>query len=239
MNPQETKPQLTDAQIRADILDTAKGYVLKDRNSTYGTPEDNFKRIARRWTAHLRNIGHLGADKEISPISVAIMMLDLKAARLENDPTHRDSWIDTAGYAACGAGIALVPKQPEAFQIPKSQADMQREYVGTLSGMEPKLSRIGHPCGLRENPHSKQVIPSLLSSMSATQEPIDNDYMYENICGFLESQNNLVVGVSSAAFKDYIELHCKRKGLTERHLTTSRNYVDDICKRQGHTLYLC
>lgn len=136
---------MNDAEIRADILDTAKGYVLNDRNSTYGSPEDNFKRIARRWTAHLRNIGHLGADKEISPTSVAIMMADVKAARLENNPTHKDSWVDWAGYAACGAGIALAepatqmsmnqmeelskPKQGESFSITEAQRKAMVEIV--------------------------------------------------------------------------------------------------------------
>jgi hypothetical protein len=31
----------------------------------------------------------------------------IKVARLSTNPTHKDSWIDLAGYAACGAGIAL------------------------------------------------------------------------------------------------------------------------------------
>jgi hypothetical protein len=39
-------------------------------------------------------------------------MLDLmKTARLQNMPSHADSWIDKAGYAACGAETAGVEKE--------------------------------------------------------------------------------------------------------------------------------
>ena len=29
-----------------------------------------------------------------------------KMARLRHDPAHTDSWVDVAGYAACGAEVA-------------------------------------------------------------------------------------------------------------------------------------
>ena len=94
---------MNDAEIRADVLDTAKGYVLKDRNSTYGSPEDNFRRIAILWEAY-DQIRQPGPE---TPIDVSIKMILMKVARLAHNPTHKDSWVDTAGYAACGAGIAL------------------------------------------------------------------------------------------------------------------------------------
>ena len=87
------------ARIRADVLDTAKCYVLKDRNETHGEPEDNFGRIAELWTAYKR--------VPFNAPDVAAMMALMKVARIAQSPSHRDSWIDLAGYAACGAGIAL------------------------------------------------------------------------------------------------------------------------------------
>lgn len=111
---------MNDAEIRADILDTAKGYVLKDRNSTYGSPEDNFRRIARRWTAHLQNVGVISDAVQLNATDVAIMMTDMKLARIEHNPGHKDSWIDAAGYIACGAGIALA----EPFQQEGTNLDM-------------------------------------------------------------------------------------------------------------------
>lgn len=83
-----------------------------DRGINYGRPEDNFDRIAQLWTVHLRNryAGGYGGDTTIStpiitPDDVSMMMALMKIARLQNDPTHLDSWVDLAGYAACGAEI--------------------------------------------------------------------------------------------------------------------------------------
>ena len=107
---------MNDAEIRADVLDTAKGYVLKDRNSTYGSPEDNFRRIAELWNAYLK-IRPVDAGAPITSIDVAQMMLLMKVARLAHNPTHKDSWVDAAGYAACGAGIALADKPQHEPQV--------------------------------------------------------------------------------------------------------------------------
>jgi hypothetical protein len=87
------------------LLDRAKD-ATADRGLNYGKPEDNFARIAERWRAHLKN--RFGLNVPLDATSVALMCLDLKLARLENDPSHLDSWVDAAGYAACGANIAAV-----------------------------------------------------------------------------------------------------------------------------------
>ena len=89
---------------RREILEAAIA-ATDDRGIDYGTPADNFARIARRWRAHLMN--RFGVDVPIDGVSVAIMCDDIKSARLEHDPAHSDSWIDKAGYSACGAEIAL------------------------------------------------------------------------------------------------------------------------------------
>jgi hypothetical protein len=86
-----------------ELLDLAKN-AAADRGLNYGKPEDNFNRIALRWRTHIKN--RFGPDVPIDATSVAIMCADLKLARLENSPAHLDSWVDLAGYAACGAEIA-------------------------------------------------------------------------------------------------------------------------------------
>ena len=93
---------------KQDLLEKAKAAV-GDRGLNYGKPEDNFNRIAARWNAHVLNRWgiHVGFDA----VDVAIMCADLKLARLENDPKHLDSWVDLAGYAACGAN--LVCEEPK------------------------------------------------------------------------------------------------------------------------------
>ena len=88
---------------REQLLDAAR-MATADRGINYGQPEDNFTRIARRWRVHLLN--RFGIDIAIDGPSVALMLDDVKSARLENNITHSDSWIDKAGYAACGGEIA-------------------------------------------------------------------------------------------------------------------------------------
>jgi hypothetical protein len=90
-----TKKELLEATIEA----------VAGRGLNYGKPEDNFNRIALRWRVHLKN--RFGIDVPIDAASVSMMMADMKLARLENAPDHADSWIDLAGYAACGGEIAV------------------------------------------------------------------------------------------------------------------------------------
>lgn len=81
---------------RGKILDEAKNCVCGHRQSDYGTPEDNFNRIAKLWTAYM--------DTEFTAKDVAIMMGLLKVARIKAGNTV-DSAIDLAGYAACAGEI--------------------------------------------------------------------------------------------------------------------------------------
>jgi len=83
---------------RADILDTAKEYVTKDRAADHGDMEDNFRTIASYWNTHL------GIDF-IEPQDVAVMMTMLKIARIRQNEKHLDNWIDACGYMACGGEI--------------------------------------------------------------------------------------------------------------------------------------
>jgi hypothetical protein len=83
---------------REGILDAASVIVHGQRDAEYGGPEDSFERIARYWSVTL--------NKTVTPVDVARMMMLLKVARLDQAPLHSDSWIDVAGYAACGAEVA-------------------------------------------------------------------------------------------------------------------------------------
>lgn len=88
----------TQATIRREILDEAARCVCGDRESEYGSPEDNFKLIAALWGDYLR--------WEITPVDVAMMMTMLKIARIKGGTMTRDSFVDAAGYMACGGEIA-------------------------------------------------------------------------------------------------------------------------------------
>lgn len=103
--------------VKRDILDLAIKAV-GDRGLNYGKPEDNFDRIARLWNVHLINAGIVRDPKEalLTATDVALMCTLLKVARLEHQPDHLDSWVDIAGYAACGGEIA-VKDVPEYHEI--------------------------------------------------------------------------------------------------------------------------
>jgi len=81
--------------LRWECLDRALKIVTQDRNVTYGSPEDNFLRIAMLWAVMFPEVAW-------TPAKVALALDAVKTARLLNNEGHADSWIDKAGYAACG-----------------------------------------------------------------------------------------------------------------------------------------
>jgi len=103
----EPEPQLDpSAEYRLDILGRAAHIVTRDRNLHYGPPEQSFERIAAMWAAYL------GMDTLLSS-DVAAMLALLKIARIAVNPLHEDSWVDLAGYAACGADVARTLDQEQ------------------------------------------------------------------------------------------------------------------------------
>lgn len=77
---------------KTNVLDEAKTIIYGDREKTYGHPSVNLEVIAKFWGEFL--------GTKISAKDVAVMMILLKAARLRNDISHRDSIVDICGYAA-------------------------------------------------------------------------------------------------------------------------------------------
>jgi hypothetical protein len=86
--------------IRSSVLNEANNIVNGARNKAYGSAEDNFQNIANLWNGYLEKV-------TLTPVDVANMMALMKIARLKHSPDHRDSWVDIAGYAACGAECGL------------------------------------------------------------------------------------------------------------------------------------
>ena len=97
---EDVKRKLT----RADILHAAEKCVCGQRETDYGTPEDNFETIAELWETYLRRacVDEAGGVY-IDANDVAMMMALLKITRITAGGGKADSWIDLAGYAACGA----------------------------------------------------------------------------------------------------------------------------------------
>jgi len=97
--------------IRGSVLIEAKELTEGDRTRQYGSPEPMFKRIASLWS------GYLGAD--ITSTDATVMMSLMKAARLKENPTHRDSAVDGAAYL--GIAHELSTTQGEHEQEKKEQ----------------------------------------------------------------------------------------------------------------------
>ena len=83
---------------RTGILRTAELMVTGKREEDYGTPEDNFRKIADLW--------NIAFDANFSPEDISLAMILLKVARQTTGTGSNDTWIDIAGYAACGVEIA-------------------------------------------------------------------------------------------------------------------------------------
>ena len=78
------------------ILEKASEVISGERQEQYGSPEDNFLRIAELWTTYT---GHM-----VTPHDVAMMMILLKVARVQTFATE-DTLIDICGYAALASTL--------------------------------------------------------------------------------------------------------------------------------------
>ena len=82
---------------RTKVLETAAELINGDRERDYGTPAENFNRIAAGWSVIL--------EKDVSAEQVALCMAWLKIARLVNGP-HEDGFVDGAAYMALAGELS-------------------------------------------------------------------------------------------------------------------------------------
>lgn len=101
-------PLRNKTMTRAEILETARNTVCGHREQDYGTPEDNFAVIAAYWEVYLNGKSD---PLTLTPADVANMMCLFKIGRITTGTGTEDSYIDLAGYAACGAEITTENKE--------------------------------------------------------------------------------------------------------------------------------
>lgn len=101
---------------RKEILKQATDAVCTDREGQYGSPEDNFRRIADLWTTYC-------GGYSFEPKDVAMMMSLLKIARIATGKHKDDNYIDLAGYAACGAELSSLETAHKADTETESEPD--------------------------------------------------------------------------------------------------------------------
>lgn len=97
------------------LLSEAKAAVEGPRQENYGHPKDNFERIAQLWGTIL--------ERTVTVEEVTLCMIALKIARLCNAPTHRDSYVDIAGYAAAWGLIDDYRKEPKDVDYDPFEVD--------------------------------------------------------------------------------------------------------------------
>jgi len=85
---------------RIEILEQAIELIADDgvRSQAYGTPEDNFNRIADGWSVIF--------DQHVTAEQVALAMAWLKIARLVGNAPTVDSYVDAAAYCALAGELA-------------------------------------------------------------------------------------------------------------------------------------
>ena len=92
---------------RVEILNEAANLIVGQRQQDYGTPEENFQRMADYANIHFKK--NLENNIPISARQTAEYMILLKMARTINSPT-RDSYVDIGGYAGIAGELAKAEK---------------------------------------------------------------------------------------------------------------------------------
>lgn len=92
---------------RATILHEAERCVCTDRETQYGSPEDNFSLIAQLWELYIkRKCISLAEDIKIFPEDVGCMMALLKIARIASGQIKDDNYVDGCGYLSIGGELS-------------------------------------------------------------------------------------------------------------------------------------
>ena len=149
---------------RARILDEAMEITHKDRNATYGSPEDNFQQIADLWNAYLKavrvntNNATYGGHIPLKPADVAVMNMLIKVARLAKTPSHHDSAVDVAGYAAC---LGEIQEKLQNMAVPQEAAPviLRNQFKPMDSQFKPMESPVSAAAGGLSNANYPEAVP--------------------------------------------------------------------------------
>jgi hypothetical protein len=83
--------------MRANEILLSATDAIKDRGAYYGHPQINQDRIARR----LSNL----LDFPIEGYQACLAMVEVKLSRIQESPSHIDSYIDACAYLALAAQL--------------------------------------------------------------------------------------------------------------------------------------
>ncbi|WNY15116.1 hypothetical protein SEA_MACGULLY_11 [Rhodococcus phage MacGully] len=92
----DARPKTAEAELLRDATNTING----ERQDQYGNAEDSFAVIGEFWSTYIR--AKYGVQLALDAIDTALLLDLMKTARLTQTATHRDSFVDKAGYSALG-----------------------------------------------------------------------------------------------------------------------------------------
>lgn len=159
---------MTDVNGRRECLNRAEAAINGDRDRSYGGPEDSFTNIADIWNAQgMRIDAGDGITRYVQAVDVALFFAGMKLARLKVNPQHEDSWVDIAGYAACGmetsrgitayaldAETRVKPRLESAPDVAKGNGDVATvlRIADNDRKPNPNVPMIGRP--IRDDPQA-------------------------------------------------------------------------------------
>lgn len=112
------------------LLQRANELIGGDRQKDYGDKLQNFAQIAMLWQGTLA--AKLQAAAKITPEDVALLMIQVKIARLAKSPDHEDSILDVAGYAGCYEAVQL--ERAAGRQLLGATKDARAEVMTQQAG---------------------------------------------------------------------------------------------------------
>lgn len=136
--------------IKQYIAQKAEGIVNGARRGAYGTPENNFHRIAIMWQAwfdaHGWQIRHdTEHNSEVITFDASMispMMRLMKEARLVETPNHLDSFIDIVGYALTGAEVNQVQVPNDEPLTQDQMAEFKRKFGELLIAKDNRIAEL-------------------------------------------------------------------------------------------------
>lgn len=181
---------------RGQILDEAKKIITSERTNQYGEPEDSFKIIAEFFETYVNNkCCYMNNDRpsvKFSGYDIAVLMSLLKISRLAGGNGSLDTWIDLAGYAACGGEI-YSKENNNVEQAPQSPHTMIGFFANDLlyltyhNDENMKIFKL-----LADYSTINGVILSLIFSSRDSKDLLDTkkQYLHSNL--FIESTADYV-----------------------------------------------
>ncbi|MBD3261321.1 MAG: hypothetical protein GF334_06485 [Candidatus Altiarchaeales archaeon] len=86
-----------------DFLSELSDILTKQRNKNHGPPTLNHQCAASLWNVYLSTRRKADQNFQLTEADYNAMMMLAKVARVACNPTHKDSWQDSAGYACIGS----------------------------------------------------------------------------------------------------------------------------------------